>query len=120
MSESGYRLRREVARLDDRIAELEQQLANADENNLLIQSDNLDLTNQLIAKDERIAELEQQLVEARKDGERLEHIEEFGLPECRCPEPVSYPAYQVWMVNGKESDTLRHAIDNAMKGQDDE
>jgi hypothetical protein len=72
----------------------------------------------------KYGDLKRQLAEARKDTERLEWLEaetwEFGrLPECRCPEPVSYPAYQVWMVNGKEFDTLRQAIDNAMKGQDD-
>lgn len=67
----------------------------------------------------RIAELEQQLAEARKDSERLEWLEDVRGTCGYSPKPYgnhSFYAYPECMGDKYDAgDTLRQAIDNAMK-----
>ena len=62
--------------------------------------------------DEKVCELERQLAETRRDSERLEWLEKNRLLV------ILQQFSPLFRIIGRA--TLRQAIDNAMKGQDDE
>ena len=47
----------------------------------------------------------------RADSERFAWLVENGLSSEHYPEPISYPAYCEYIIDGKTYDSLRDAVD---------
>jgi hypothetical protein len=93
-----------------RIFQLEQQLAEAETAHA--ETIGEIFRNEVVPLKDRIAELERELAEARKDSERLEFLFRRIIPKTDKGEDA-FATYHCAYSN-------RQAIDNAMKGQDDE
>ena len=63
----------------------------------------------------RLGELETERDRLRADSARFAWLVENGLPSEHYPEPISYPAYCEYILDGKAYDSLREAVDAGMK-----
>ena len=97
-----------ASRIEQHARYLERQLAEALEQNRVFR-----IAQKACEDCEGMSHIEFQ--ECKKDTERLEHVAEFGFPDSYCPEPIAYPAYEIWKVGDQEFEDFRQAIDKAME-----